>query len=92
MPEFEVTIENGMITSLNVLRGASCGATWEAARRVTGSTVEDAISRIGLETQFFCSANPANWDPVYGKSALHYAGELHSRAMEMAIKNCRNKR
>ncbi len=74
-----------MIAEVHVLRGAPCGATWEAAKRVIGLTADEAITRIGLITQFFCTANPANWDPVYGKSPLHFAGELHSRAMERGV-------
>jgi hypothetical protein len=87
MPEFEVEILYGRIADVRVLRSAPCGATWEAAERVIGATVEDAVSCIGLVTQFFCTADPSNWDPVYGKSALHFAGEIHCKAMERAVKN-----
>ena len=85
MPEFEVEIKDGSISDIIIVRGAPCGATWDAVKRVIGATAEDAVSRIGLVTQFFCTANPANWDPIYGKSALHFAGEVHSKAMERAV-------
>jgi len=68
-----------------VLRGAPCGATWEAAKRMRGVPLSDAGVRIGLETQFFCTANPAGWDPIYGKSPLHLAGEIHSKALNKAL-------
>ena len=48
---------------------------------------KDACVRIGLETQFFCTANPAGWDPIYGKSPVHFAGEVHSKALKKAVKN-----
>jgi len=68
-----------------VIRGAPCGATWDAAERIIGLSVEDAVVRIGLETQFFCTANPAGWDPIYGKSPVHFAGEIHSAALKRAL-------
>lgn len=78
-------IEDGKITGVRVVRGAPCGATWEAARRLIGHPVEDAVRKIGLDTQFYCSANPAGWDPMYGKSAVHFAGRIHSAELQKAI-------
>ena len=84
-PEFTAETEDGRIVRIDVLRGAPCGATWEAARKVVGMPVGDALIRIGLETQFFCSANPAGWDPLYGKSPVHFAGEVHKAALSRAV-------
>lgn len=47
--------------------------------------MEEAIVRIGLETQFSCTADPAGWDPMYGKSPVHFAGDLHSAALKRAL-------
>jgi thymidylate synthase len=80
-----VAVQDGKIVEVNVVRGAPCGATWEAARRLIGHPVEDAVRKIGLETQFFCSANPAGWDPIYGKSPVHFAGKIHSKELQKAI-------
>lgn len=68
-----------------MVRGAPCAATWMAAKRVIGLDTETAIIRIGLETQFFCSADPSNWDPIYGKSPVHFAGRIHSEALKKAV-------
>lgn len=73
------------MASVRVIRGAPCGATWEAAGHITGLTVEAALERLGLETQFFCTANPAGWDPMYGKSPVHFAAEVHEAALRRAI-------
>ena len=78
-------VVEGEITSIRVVRGAPCGATWEAARRVIGVSIEEAFVQIGLETQFFCTANPAGWDPMYGKSPVHFAAEIHTSALIRAI-------
>ena len=83
-PELEIVISKGKIAEIIVKRGAPCGATWKASRKVTGMPIEDALTRIGLEVQFFCSANPAGWDPIYGKSPVHFAGHLHNAALKKA--------
>lgn len=90
-PEFSVTITNNIISHIEIIRGASCGATWEAARKVTGLSIEEARHRIGLETQFFCFADPANWDPICGKSPVHFAGNIHAKALQKALENSLSK-
>jgi len=51
---------------------------------------DEAVVRIGLETQFFCVADPAGWDPIYGKSPVHFAGNIHSKALQKALKHTRS--
>jgi hypothetical protein len=67
------------------LRGAPCGATWEAATRIAHLPPEEAIVRIGLEVQYFCAADPAGWDPIHGKSPVHFAGNVHAAALKKAV-------
>lgn len=78
-------VSGGLLRGLSVIRGAPCGATWPAAERITGLPVEEAIVRIGLDIQFFCTADPAGWDPIYGKSPVHFAGRIHSEMLNKAI-------
>ncbi|MGE0085954.1 MAG: DUF166 family (seleno)protein DfsP [Desulfococcaceae bacterium] len=85
-PEFEVSVREGKISQLRVLRGAPCGASWEAAARMIGLSVEKSIVRIGLDTQFYCTANPAAWDPMYGHSPVHFAADVHIAALKRALK------
>jgi hypothetical protein len=80
-----VEIADGRITEVRVIRGAPCGATWQVAERLIGCPVEDAARKIGLDTQFYCSANPSGWDPMYGKSPVHFAGRIHSKELQDAI-------
>ena len=84
-PELTVETEGGAIRSITVVRGAPCGATREAAAQMPGSPVEGAADRMGLEVQFFCTADPAGWDPLYGKSPVHLAAELHRAALGRAL-------
>ncbi len=85
-PEYRVVVENGVISAVETLRGAPCGATWDAAERIIGLPVETARIRVGLETQFFCVADPSNWDPITGKSPVHVAADLHKAALVAALK------
>ncbi len=78
-------VSDGLVTRIDVTRGAPCGATWEAARRVEGLPEEEVVIRMGLETQYFCTANPAGWDPINGKSPVHFAGDIHAAMLEKAM-------
>jgi hypothetical protein len=85
LPEYRITVKEDHIATVETVRGA-CGATWDAGQRIVGYSVEDAPVRIGLETQFYCVADPASWDPITGKSPVHIAGELHKAALLRALK------
>lgn len=86
-PEFELSTKDGTVSDIKVVRGAPCGATWDAAEKVKGMKIEDAISRIGLEVQFLCGA-ASGYDVAKSKKApLHLAGEVHSKALEKARKS-----
>lgn len=85
VPEFKVRLEAGRITRLEVLRGASCGATWLVVPKIVGLTPEEAQSAIAREVQYLCKADPSNFDPITGKSALHHAGHVHIKALKKAL-------
>ena len=84
-PELNVEVGEGLIREVTVQRGAPCGATWEAAKRLEGVPVPEAAVRLGLEVQYFCAADPSAWDPIYGKSPVHFAGQVHQTALVRAL-------
>ena len=84
-PEFQVTINDGRVAEISVLRSAPCGATWEAAKQTIGIRIEEAPVHIGLKTLYYCTADPAGWDVMYGKSPVHFSAELHKVALKKAI-------
>lgn len=86
MPELKVEVSNGIVSRIDVVRGAPCGSTWEAAKRMIGLSVEEAPVRYSLDMQYFCTANPAAWDPIYGKSPLHFSADIHKAALIKALK------
>ncbi len=87
LPEYEVRVLRGKIEEIKVLRGAPCGATWDALREYIGCTVEDVLTRLPRQVQYFCSANPSGFDPVSGKSPVHFAGYVHIAALKKAIES-----
>lgn len=85
-PEINVKTDGDKIKTIEVFRGAPCGATWDAAKKVEGLPIDDALTRFGLEVQFFCSADPGSWDPIYDKSPVHMAADVHSAALKKSLK------
>ncbi|WP_027363176.1 DUF166 family (seleno)protein DfsP [Desulfospira joergensenii] len=90
-PRMDVDVEAGRIKEIRVSRGAPCGATWLAADKVRDLPLEEALTRFGLEVQFFCSANPAGWDPLWGKSPVHLAADIHSGVLKGCLKKSKSR-
>ncbi len=85
LPEYKVRVEADKIAAIEVVRGAPCGATWDALQEYLGCTVEDVLTRLPRQVQYFCSADPSGFDPVSGKSPVHFAGYVHIAALKKAI-------
>lgn len=86
LPAYEVRLgPDGTIADIRVQRGAPCAATWDAIPRLIGLTPAEALARAGLEAQLFCKARPSAWDPLWGKSPVHFAGHVHAQALGRAL-------
>ncbi len=85
LPEYSVEVENGRIAGIEVKRGAPCGATWDVLARVIGLPLDEAITTLAREVQYICYADPSAFDPISGKSPLHYAGDVHAAAFKKAL-------
>jgi thymidylate synthase len=85
LPEYKVTLEGEKIQDIRVIRGAPCGATWDALQEYIGCLVDDVLTRLPRQVQYFCSADPSGFDPVSGKSPVHFAGYVHIAALKKAI-------
>ena len=79
-------VAGGRIRRIEVVRGAPCGSTWEAAAALLNLASDEALERIGLEVQYRCTADPSNWDPIHGKSPVHFAGHVHASALKRALR------
>lgn len=84
-PEYRVEVEHDRIQHIEVVRGAPCGATWEAIIGISGENVDAALTNLPLKVQQNCFANPSSFDPISGKSPVHYAGYVHMAALKKAI-------
>ena len=87
LPEYKVDLKRDIITEIEVIRGAPCGATWDALQEYIGCTVDDVLTRLPRQVQYFCSADPSGFDPVTGKSPVHFAGYVHIAALKKAIED-----
>ena len=88
-PEYKITLKDNKIAALEVVRGAPCGASWEIIEHMIGRDVDEAMSSLPREVQYRCSANPSRFDPVSGKSPVHYAGYVHRAALKKAVDTAR---
>jgi hypothetical protein len=84
-PEYLVEVEDDRISRIEVLRGAPCGATWAAVVDLIGCPVADAMNKLPLKVQQNCFASPSAFDPISGKSPVHYAGYTHIAALKKAV-------
>ncbi len=84
-PEYKIELENKRISKIDVVRGAPCGATWDSLGTLIGMRVEEALTTLPRQVQYFCVADPSRFDPVSGKSPVHYAGHVHIAALKKAL-------
>jgi hypothetical protein len=88
-PEYRVELEGEIIRNIQVIRGAPCGATWDTISEVIGVPIDEAMSLLPRLVQYHCTANPGRFDPITGKSPVHYAGYVHRAALKKAIDQAR---
>ncbi len=80
MPKLRITTKAGVISNVEVIRGAPCGSTFHMAKELAGTSIEDAPARAGLLVQQYpCRA-------LRGiEGGIHKAAELHKKAVEKAL-------
>lgn len=79
-PEVKITTKGGIVTDVEVIRGAPCGSTRHAAKCLVGVSIKEAPAKAGLFVQQYpCRA-------LRGiKGGIHKAAELHKKAVEKAL-------
>jgi hypothetical protein len=87
MPEVKITARNGIVSKVEVIRGAPCGSTQHMAKGLIGKSIEDAPAYAGLLVQQYpCRA-------VRGtRGGIHKAGQLHKKAVENALREINDER
>lgn len=79
VPEFRVKIDKDKIKEIRVLRSSPCGAAFIIAEKIKGKTVKEALSTIGLLTQYECKGKGGPG------SSIHKAAWIHEYALKEAI-------
>ncbi|WP_292461863.1 DUF166 domain-containing protein [Methanolobus sp.] len=79
-PVLNIETDNGKVSDVKVIRGAPCGSTWQMAKELIGTKIEDAPARAGLLIQQYpCRA-------VRGTlGGIHQSAEIHKTAVEKAL-------
>ena len=81
-PQVRTTTKNGVISNVEVLRGAPCGSTLHMAKGLAGAKVKDAPARAGLLVQQYpCRAQRGI------RGGIHKAAQLHKKAVEKALRD-----
>jgi hypothetical protein len=84
-PRLEVETEGGMVTNVDVHRGAPCGSTWFMAEKLVGSGVEDAGAKAGTLVQIYPCLASRRVERLLGDAPIHIAGNIAKKAVEKAL-------
>jgi hypothetical protein len=86
-PQVKIITKDGLISKVEVLRGAPCGSTQHMAKGLVGSSVKDAPARAGLLVQQYpCRAQRGI------RGGIHKAAELHKITVEKALRDINDER
>lgn len=86
-PEFELTVEDGRIESVQVKRDAACGCARYVAERLVGEPVEDSIEQAGLIHHHFPCLADMNKDPHYRDTLMHVSGNFLKDAIKDQVQS-----
>jgi hypothetical protein len=84
-PHLVVETEGGMVTKVDVRRGAPCGSTWFMAEKLVGSRVEEAGAKAGTLVQIFPCLASRRVERLLGDAPIHVAGNIAKKAVEKAL-------
>lgn len=86
-PQVKITTKDGLISKVEVIRGAPCGSTQHMAKGLVGSGVKDAPAHAGLLVQQYpCRAQRGI------KGGIHKAAQLHKNTVEKALREINDER
>ncbi len=85
-PEFEVSIRDGRIESVEVKRETLCGSALFIAEKLKNVNAEEA----GRKAGYLAQIHPC-WASRGIKGNIHLAGEIHKSAIEKAIKKSKER-
>lgn len=83
-PRLKVESRDGVVVSVEVLRGAPCGSTRYMAKKLPGTSIEGAGARAGTLVQIYPCLASRRVDRHFGDAPIHVAGHIAQKAVEKA--------
>jgi hypothetical protein len=88
-PKLRIKTEGGIISDVEVLRGAPCGSTWFAADGLLSTKNEEATEKAGLLVQLYPCRASRRVDRFFSDAPIHVAGRVVGKAVDRALEQSR---
>lgn len=85
-PTFRVSVEDEVITDVQVMRQAACGSAVYIARHLVGMDVDEAVDEAGMLHHHFPCLAGMDLDTDYLDTLMHVSGNLVKDSMQAAIR------
>jgi hypothetical protein len=85
-PQLIVEADGDEVKSVDVLRGAPCGSTWQMADKLAGTKVNEAAAKAGTLVQIYPCFASRKVERFLGDSPIHMAGHIAGKALEKALR------
>ena len=85
-PEFRVTLTEGRIKEIEVVRDSACGCAYHVAEKLIDTPVNDAIGEAGMLHHHFPCLASMERDSDYMDTLMHISGNLLNDAIKAEIR------
>ena len=85
-PEFRVTLAEGRIKKVEVVRDSACGCACHVAEKISGAPVNDAIEEAGMLHHHYPCLASMKRDSDYMDTLMHVSGNLLRDAIKAEIR------
>lgn len=86
-PEFEIDVEDGLITKVQTTRDAACGCARAVADGLVGIAVDAAVDKTGMLHHHFPCLASMNQDADYHDTLMHVSGHILQDSVKEQIKD-----
>jgi len=86
-PEFRVTLTEGRIKEVEVVRDSACGCACHVAEKLIGTPVNDAIEEAGMLHHHFPCLASMERDSDYRDTLMHVSGNILKDALQDEIRD-----
>ncbi len=84
-PEFQVEVELGSVTRVEVIRDSACGCARHVAAQLIGTPVDDAVEKAGMLHHHYPCLASMDQDPDYLDTLMHVSGHQVRDAVRAQI-------